>query len=196
MYYTKLMNLPSLTPPSRAEGLLTVQLGKELKTQWVQWCSERNLVPGKALRQLVDKAITEGLELSAGEGGKQIRVSVGKAPDTGPKVGRETQFTSSEDEAITAAAKAQGFGFHEWVIAATRAALAKAPSYGQAELEELTRSNKHLAQLVVELAALRRAETLPELASHLAKLEADVRAHVEVVSAAMAQGVQRWQLKL
>ena len=74
--------------------------------------------------------------------------------------------------------------------------MAKAPSYGQAELEELTRSNKHLAQLVVDLAALRRAETLPELASHFAKLEADVRAHVEVVSAAMAQGVQRWQLKL
>lgn len=196
MYYTNFMSQSSTTPPSRAEGLLTVQLGKELKTQWVQWCSERDLVPGKALRQLVDKAITEGLELSAGEGGKQIRVSVGKAPDTGPKVGRETQFTPSEDEAITAAAKAQGFGFHEWMIAATRAALAKAPSYGQAELEELTRSNKHLAQLVVELAALRRAETLPELASHLAKLEADVRAHVEVVSAAMAQGVQRWQLKL
>lgn len=196
MYYTTFMNLPSTTSSSRAEGLLTVQLGKELKTQWVQWCSERDLVPGKALRQLVDKAIGEGLELSAGEGGKQIRVLVAKVPDTGPKVGRETQFTPSEDEAITAAAKAQGFGFHEWVIAATRAALAKAPSYGQAELQELTQSNKHLARLVSELAALRRAETLPELAVLLAKLEFDVRAHVEVVSTAMAQGVQRWQLKL
>jgi hypothetical protein len=190
------MTQPFNTPPSRAEGLLSIQLGKELKTQWVRWCSERDLVPGKALRQLVDRALKEGLELGAGEGGRPIRVAVGKAPDSGPKVGRETQFTPSEDEAISAVAKAQGFGFQEWVIAATRAALAKAPSYGQAELEALTRSNQQLAQLVVELAVLRRAETLPELALHLAKLESDVRAHVEVVSAAMAQGVQRWQLKL
>ena len=196
MYYITYMNLPSTPSPSRAEGLLTVQLGKELKAQWVQWCSDRGLVPGKGLRQLVDKAVTEGLELGAGEGGRQIRVVIGKAPDTGPKVGRETQFTPSEDEAITAAAKAQGFGFQEWVIAATRAALTEAPSYGQAVLEELTQSNKRLAQFVIELAALRRAESLPELAIYLAKLEFEVRAHVEVVSAAMAQGVQRWQLKL
>lgn len=190
------MNQPSSTPSSRSEGLLTVQLGKELKTQWVQWCSERDLVPGKALRKLVDKALLEGLELGVSDGGKHVRVVVGKAPDTGSKVGREMQFTPSEDAAITAAALAQGFGFQEWVIAATRAALTKAPSYGQTELEELTKSNKHLAQLVVELAALRRAESLPELAEGLAAMEADVRAHVEIVSAAMAQGVQRWQLKL
>jgi hypothetical protein len=190
------MNQLSSTSPTRAEGLITVQLGKELKTQWVNWCSERDLVPGKALRKLVDKALVEGLELGVSEGGKRIRVIVGKTPDTGPKIDREMRFTPSEDAAITAAAAAQGFGFQEWVIAATRAALAKAPSYGQAELEELTRSNKHLAQLVAELAALRRAEALPKLADHLAMMEADVRAHVEVVSAAMAQGVQRWQLKL
>jgi hypothetical protein len=184
------------TPPSRAEGLLTVQLGKDLKTQWVQWCSERDLVPGKALRKLVDKALAEGLELGVGEGGKRIRVVVGKAPDTGVKVGREMQFTPSEDAAIAAAAKAQGFGFQEWVIAATRAALAKAPSYGQGELEALTTSNKHLAQLVLEIAALRRAEQLAELANRLGHMDAELRAHIEVVSAAMAQGVQRWQLKL
>ena len=190
------MNAAASSPPSRAEGLLTVQLGKGLKTQWVQWCSQRDLVPGKALRLLVDKAIAEGLELTAADSGRRIRIVVGKVPDTGPKVGREMQFSPSEDAAISAMAAAQGFGFQEWVIAATRAALANAPSYGQAELEELTRSNKHLAQLVVELAALRRAETLPALADHLVALEADVRAHVEIVSAAMAQGVQRWQLKL
>lgn len=190
------MNQTSSTVPSRAEGLVTVQLGKELKLQWVQWCSERDLVPGTALRKLVDKALSEGLELGQSGGGKGIRVIVGKAPDTGPKVGREMQFTPSEDAAIVAAAKAQGFGFQEWVIAATRAALAKAPSYGQAELEELTRSNGHLAQLVIELRALRRSETLLGSSYHLEKLEEEVRVHVEIVSAAMAQGVQRWQLKV
>jgi hypothetical protein len=175
---------------------LTVQLGKELKTQWVQWCGERHVVPGKALRQLVEKVVTEGLEPVAGEGDRRIRVAVGKAPDTGTKVGREIQFTPSEDAAITAAAKAQGFGYQEWVIAAVRAAVANAPSYGQVELEGLTQSNKLLAQLVVEMGSLRRGESLPDLDIRLERLESDVRAHVEVVSAAIAQGVQRWQLKL
>lgn len=153
-------------------------------------------MPGKALRQLVEKAMAEGLELGSSDGGRLIRVVVGNAPDAGPKIDREIRFTPTEDGAIAAAARAQGFGFQDWVIAATRAALAKAPSYGQDELEALTQSNKHLAQLVVELAALRRLEQHPEIAEHLARLEEDVRRHVKVVSAAMAQGVQRWQLKL
>lgn len=196
MYYTTFMNQTLSKPPSRAEGLLTVQLGKELKTQWVQWCIERDVVPGKALRKLVERALKDDLQPGPNQGNGQLRVVVTGKPDTDPKVGREMQFTQSEEKAISAVAKAQGFGFQEWVIAAIRAALAKAPSYGQQELEQLTLSNKHLAQLVVELAALRRTEQLPELADYLGNLQADIKAHVEVASAVMAQGVQRWQLKL
>ena len=111
-------------------------------------------------------------------------------------MGREVYFTPSENAAIEAVAKAQGFAFQEWVVAAVRAALAKAPSYGQAELQALTQSNAHMAQVAVDLAALRRQESPGEIAEALGQLEGEIRQHVETVSAAMAQGAQRWQLKV
>jgi hypothetical protein len=193
MYYTHTMLEPQ---PPRAAGLVTVQLGPELKTEWVQWCAARDLVPGKALRNLVEKALREGLELAVSVKGERVKVLVAKAPDVGPKVGREVQFTPSENSAIEAVAVAQGLGFQEWVIAAVRAALAKVPTYGQAELEALTESNLRLAQLVIELGALRRSKTVGAAAEDLERLEREVKAHVELVSVAMAKGAQRWQLKV
>jgi hypothetical protein len=186
---------PTTTDPSpRAARLVTVDLGADLTREWTQWCADRGLVRGKALRNLVEKALAEGLELATSRSGAAVRVVVAKQPDDGPKVSRELQFTPSEIEAV---AKAQGFAFQEWVIAAARAALAKAPAYGQVELEALTQSNAHMAQVVIELAALRRQQQGGgEPAEALGRLEADIRQHVETVSAAMAQGAQRWQLKV
>ena len=180
---------------SRAAGQVKVDLGIETKLAWMRWCTDRGLVPGKALRTLVERALSEGLELTASGTGSAIKVVVARQPDRGPKVGREIQFTPSENAAIEAVAKAQGFGFQEWVIAATRAALAKAPSFGQVELETLVQSNAQMAQIALDLAALRGQEA-GEVVQALERLEKDVRKHVEAVSAAMAQGAQRWQLKL
>lgn len=186
---------------SRAAGLVTVQLGVDLKGDWTQWCADRGLVPGKAMRSLVERALAdgllaEGLELSTPRAAATVKVVLANKPDPGPKVGREVQFTASENVAIEAAAKAQGFAFQEWVIAAARAALAQAPAYGQTELEALTQSNAHMATIAIELAALRRKEGIDELPECLARMESDIRRHVETVSAAMAQGAQRWQLKV
>jgi hypothetical protein len=192
------MSNPATTSKiSRAAGQVKVDLGEEAKRAWMQWCANRGLVPGKALRSLLERALADGPELGASPAGEAVRVVVAKQPDRGPKVGREVQFTPSENSAIEAAAKAQGFGFQDWVIAAARAALAQAPAYGQAELEALTHSNAHMAQIAVELAALRRrAESGGDLAESLAQLDGEIRRHVETVSAAMAQGAQRWQLKV
>jgi hypothetical protein len=181
---------------TRAAGLLTVQLGADLKRLWTKWCADRGLVPGKALRNLVERAVADGLEPAPSRSGEVVHVVVAKQPDRGPKVGREVQFTPSENAAIEAVAEAQGFAFQEWVVAAVRAALAKAPSYGQAELEALTQSNAHMAQVALDLAALRRQEDAGDLAEALGQLEGEIRQHVEAVSAAMAQGAQRWQLKV
>ena len=181
------MTNESATSSTRAAGLVTVQLGPDLKREWVQWCADRSLV---------ERALADGLELATSRSGEAVRVVVAKQPDRGPKVGREVYFTPSENAAIEAVAKAQGFAFQEWVVAAVRAALAKAPSYGQAELEALTQSNAHMAQVAVDLAALRRQESAGEIAEALGQLEGEIRQHVENVSAAMAQGAQRWQLKV
>lgn len=193
MYYTIAMTEKQ---PSRADGLVTVQLGIDLKQEWVEWCQKRQLVPGKALRSLVERAIADGLELSAGRDGVQVKVRVAREPDAGPRVGREIYFTPSENEAVAAVAAAQGFGFHEWVVAAVRAALAEAPSYGQAELEALTASNAMLVRVVADVAALRRAENNLEIGARLQSLEQDLKAHIETVSKAMAKGARRWRLDL
>jgi hypothetical protein len=182
-------------PSTRAEGLITAQLGVELKTEWVKWCQARELVPGKALRKLVEKALAEGLELTTSVNGSKVRVIVGSKPDTGLKVRREFGFTPSEDKAIEAVALAQGFGYQEWVIAATRAALANSPSYGQAEIEAVTKSNASLVQILNELAALKRGEDDPDWVKRFEVLESLIRQHVEQVSIAMAKGAQRWLLK-
>ncbi|RRS01199.1 hypothetical protein EIP75_21735 [Aquabacterium soli] len=190
------MTTDTTPPASRADRLMTIDLGKPLKADWVKWCADRGLVPGKVMRGMVERALAEGLELAAGPSGEKVRVVVLDEPDRGAKVGREIQLTPSENKAAEAAAKAEGYGFQEWVIAAVRAALANAPSYGQAELEALTQSNAAMAQVAVELAALRRQEPDAQLVARLADLESEIRHHVETVSAAMAQGARRWQLKV
>ena len=192
-----------ITP--RSAGLLTVQLGPALKLGWTQWCAARNLLPSQALRALVEQAISGNAARADPPGATPtsaptpLLVQRTPHPDRAPKVGREIQFTASENEAIQAVATAHGFGFQDWVIAAARAALAKAPSYGQADLEALTLSNARLAAVAADLSSLRRQEDgehVVEEGEALAKLEAEIRDHIEVVSAAMAQGAQRWQLKI
>lgn len=196
MYYNEIMTTTPTPPVSRAAGLLTVDLGIALKADWAKWCADRGLVPGKVMRGLVERALAEGLELSAGASGERVCVRVLDTPDRGAKVRREVQLTPSEDKAIEVTAQAEGYAFQEWVIAAVRAALANAPSYGQAELEALTQSNALMGQAAIELAALRRQEGNADLAERLERLESEIRHHVETVSAAMAQGARRWQLKV
>ena len=48
--------------PPRAQKLLTIDLGADLKTSWYQWCAEHNLVPGKAARHLIETRLKEAPE--------------------------------------------------------------------------------------------------------------------------------------
>lgn len=105
------MTIDPAASSTRAAGLVTVQLGVDLKREWVQWCADRNLVPGKALRKLVERALADAVELAAGRTGGVVRVLVGKQPDRGPKVERKVQLTPSENAAVEAVSKTQGFGF-------------------------------------------------------------------------------------
>ena len=102
----------------------------------------------------------------------------------------------SEHEALVACAAAEGFGIQEFVIAAVRAALAQAPTYGQAELEALTRSNATLVNVVSALVALKSTAPDTSTAGQLQTLEQDVRSHIEHVSRTLAIGTRRWQLKI
>lgn len=189
--------MTEISPVKRSDGLLTVELGAGLKAQWVQWCKERDLLPGKAIKRLVDSAMAKGLDpATSPKGATVVKVQVVPSPDGGAQIGKEIYFRPTEFQAIQAVSAAEGFGFHEWVIAAVRAALTNAPSYGQAELEALTRSNLQMVQVIAELTALRKGMTQPDQAQQLQALESSLRLHVEQVSKTMAQGVRRWSLKV
>lgn len=183
-------------PTPRAPKLLTIDLGADLKASWYQWCAEHNLVPGKAARHLIETQLKAAPEPGQARCLPPPAVRVGTASDTGPKVVHKIYFTPSEHQVLLAVAAAQGFGLHEFVIAAVRAALAQAPTYGQAELETLTRSNASLANVLGALATLRQQTPDADLVHRLAALEQDVKTHVEQVSRSMAVGARRWQLKV
>jgi hypothetical protein len=222
----------------RAAKLLTVDVGTDLKTRWLAWCSKHQQIPGRALKHLIETT------LRAGETTHQPddptphqnqttlsqtpppspttppQIQVGTHPDphtkpvtktytppyatkerttrttSQPKVEARVSFTVSEHEALVACAAAEGFGVQEFVIASVRAALAQAPTYGQAELEALTRSNATLVNVVSALVALKGTAPDPNTAGHLQTLEQDVRSHIEHVSRTLAIGTRRWQLKI
>ncbi len=210
---------PKPTTP-RAAKLLTIDLGADLKASWFQWCAERQLVPGKALKRLIETALREGLEAPNPPVLPGPVVKVGTKPDAHskivnkaykapysdkervtrsliqPKVEVRVSFTVSEHEALVAVATAQGFGVQEFVIAAVRAALAQTPSYGQAELQALTLSNATLVKVVTALVAFKTSPADTANATQFESLENAVRSHIEQVSRLMAVGARRWQLKV
>ena len=212
------MDNQSVTP--RAAKLLTIDLGTDLKSRWFQWCAERQLVPGKALKSLLEQTLKHGLGAAEMPSPPVPAVKVGASPDarskvvykaytppfaakervvrasTQPKFGHEIYFTATEYHALLTVAAAQGFGLHEFVIAAVRAALAQMPTFGQAELEALTRSNAALVNVVAGLVALKSAMNDATIAQQFASLENDVRSHIETASRLMAVGTRRWQLKV
>lgn len=190
MYYTA--NMIEKPQTRRASGLLSVDLGEELKSSWYQWCASRKLIPGKAVRSLIEIKLQE----EQGQPSLTAVVQMGSASDHGQKIGHEIYFTPSEHQVLLAVAKIEGYGLHEFVIASVRAALAKAPAYGQMELEALTRSNAALVTVLMHLVAIRREVQDEAIAGRLNALENDVRAHIECVSQSMAAGVRRWKLEV
>lgn len=155
-------------------------------------------MPGKAVRSLVEQALAGGVELASNRGGRQIRAVVAKSAYRGPKVGREVQLTPSENAAIEHVAKAEGYGFQEYVVTAVRAAVAQAGSYGQHEIEALTQSNLKLVTVAKELRMLRESRGMTPEQEHQdwETLENEIRGHIEKSSMVMAKGTQRWQLKI
>jgi len=187
------MNTSSKTA-SRSEGMITCDLGRDLKSAWIAWCESKGLVSSKALRGLVEKALSEGLEINAVKQGVTVKVVLTDRKEKDPSVAKKIVFTASETEAVDAVAQAQGYSFNAWVIAAVRAALANATSYGQQEIEALVASNAEMAKIAIELAALRRQGEVVE--PELESLEKAVREHVERVSAILSAGVERWAIKI
>lgn len=182
-------------PSQRSAGLLTIDLGESLKVAWKAHCGALGMRPGPAVVGLVQAALKDGTDQTMTSSPITRTARLGARPDEGRRMERRLTFTPSEDRAIASAAKALGMGYQQWVVAAVRSALARVPAFGQAELEALTCSNRHLAALVVDLASSRRAAGDTELMNQMVDLERLVRTHVERVSTMLAHGARRWEIE-
>ena len=78
------MDNQSVTP--RSAKLLTIDLGADLKSSWFQWCAERQLVPGKALKSLLEQTLKHGLGAAEMPSPPVPAVKVGASPDARSKV--------------------------------------------------------------------------------------------------------------
>ena len=191
---------PSKAPSSRSAQMLSVDFGSaDLKSAWVAWCAERDLVPGRRLRELAERELTGASSTPATPHPDRSTAlktaSVRPRADEGKKISTKVYLTPSEHAAVAATADREGFGFPDWIIRAVRAQLTGEAAYGQSELEALRESSAQLAEVVLEIGTWRRQEPDGKVVERLAGLEAEVRAHMERVSGLMARGVRRWQIK-
>lgn len=196
------MDMNETPAADRTKGLLTVDLGPELKAAFATWCAVRKVKAGPTVRQAVAGLVSGATEPSTSPA-KPVAVveaalpafRVVAAPDAGEKVRRELQLTPSEDVAVTAIAEARGYNFQGWVVAAIRAGLTGSPSFGQGELEALVASNRLVGQIAMDMGSFRCSNVWPP-AKVGVDLENELRQHVESVSAVMAAGVRRWTIKV
>jgi hypothetical protein len=182
--------------PKRGAGLLSIDVGPALKTQWLAWCAERRLLPSAAARSLLEQTVTHGLETPQKPASTIAPVRVGTAPDSGPKKDVRVYFTPSEFKAIESAGDQLGLGIQEFVIAAVRAALTQTATYGQPEIAALTSSNARLFDALELLHQVQDGAGVPASGASIEGLREAIERHILVTTDAMAQGTRRWKLKV
>jgi hypothetical protein len=182
--------------PKRGAGLLSIDVGPALKTEWLAWCAERNLLPSAAARSLLEHTLANGLEPAQKPALNLTPVGIGTSPDSGPKKDVRVYFAPSEFKALESAGGQLGLGIQEFVIAAVRAALTQTATYGQPEIAALTASNARLFDALELLYQKRDGSELAETGDSMEGLREAVERHILVTTEAMAQGTRRWQLKV
>lgn len=154
-------------------------------------------MPTTAIRSLVTNALT-GEALPAQKAVAELEpIALVPTPDVGAKKDLRIYFSPSEYATLSDVAVTVGMGIPEFVIAAVRAALTQTPTYGQAELVALIAANDALSNAV---AALRLAKETSALGSEVVEgiddLRDEIKRHTVAISAVLAQGTRRWQLKV
>jgi hypothetical protein len=187
----------SNSPSKYGAGLVSVNLGFELKEQWSEWCQTRGLLPTTAIRSLVANALTDALEPPQKPVESLAPISLAPSPDLGPKKDLRVYFTASEFGAISVVSEKLGFGVQDFVIAAVRAALTQTPTYGQKELVALIAANDAVCNAVTALRLARESGALaPAVVESIEQLRKELKGHTLAVSEVLAQGTRRWQLKV
>jgi hypothetical protein len=182
--------------PKRSAGMLSIDVGPALKTQWLAWCAGRNLLPSAAARSLLEQTLANGLEPAQMPSRTLTPVRVGTSPDSGPKKDVRVYFTPSEFKSLVMAGDQLGLGIQEFVIAAVRAAITQTPTYGQSEVAALTASNARLFDALEQLHQMRDGTKSDATGNNIDELRAVIERHILVTTEAMAKGTRRWELKV
>jgi hypothetical protein len=194
--YVIQLHMNENSSPKRGAGLLSIDVGPALKTQWLAWCAERHLLPSAAARSLLEQTVIHGLEPPQMPTSTIAPIRVGTAPDSGPKKDARVYFTPSEFKSLVMAGDQLGLGIQEFVIAAVRAAITQTPTYGQSEVAALTASNARLFDALEQLHQMRDGTKSDATGNSIDELRAVIERHILVTTEAMAKGTRRWQLKV
>ena len=174
---------------------LSVDL-KEWKVPFVTWCRANGTTPTDALCRMVARVIG-GRAASELRQGRAVKGEGERA-----SVKRKIALTPSEFLAVTSLAEGEGFSVPKWLVALVRARLTGEPQPGQAELEQLTRSNVALLAIgrnLNQIAKVLNSNPRDHAAYNVAlieELEASIKAHAKIVSAVMTSNAARWRVTL
>lgn len=180
--------------PSARPTQLTVDLG-DLKEPWVQWCTQQQLTPSQALRQL----LRHTLQTAPRPRSTPHRVM----SRSGEQPTRQVSFrlTPSEYAALATRAKTEGYRATHWLIALIRVQLTRQPSLSDPERQAVAHSTKQLLALGRNLNQIARAlnkapsQQAAMRLELLTDLSMRIRTHVDQITALTRASLERWELR-
>ncbi len=180
--------------PSARPTQLTVDLG-DLKAPWVQWCTQQQLTPSQALRQLLRQTLRRAPRPRATP--HRVVARRGERPT------RQVAFrlTPSEYAALSARAQTEGYRPTHWLIALIRVQLTRQASLSDPERQTIAHSTKQLLALGRNLNQIARALNKAPTQQAAMRLElltdlsTRIRTHVDQITALTRASLERWELR-
>ena len=187
--------MPPMDPnPTQPRQILKVDLGK-LKPAWQSYCTQNQLSPSQAIRDVIGKLTGEGRVVPP----PAVEVPGQRDPDRSTR--KTVRLTASEAAKLEELAAASGYSSSKWITAMIRGHLTRGPQLGQHELEKLGQSNYQLVAIGRSLNQIAKAlntqteDTLDDRLASIQSLEQKIKQHVQHVSAVLLGNAERWQLK-
>ncbi len=166
-------------------------------------CFARNERPAAAALRLIKQDLHARRGANPPDGAQGYVTSPGADTKTRTRVGKcRVRFTQSELDAISAEATRCGFhNSQEWIVAAVRGALTRAPQFSSAELDRLTDSTRQLAAIgrslnqlvrVINASPVEVTRINPE---KIGMLKETIKTELRNLGLVVTASADRWPLK-
>ena len=177
--------------PSRA---INIHLGADLKARWKDYCAALGKSPGAAIKE----AIEEQLAKVAAAPQSKTYYQIHETPSAVPKVRFEILLTESERRAIRERSTMERCSMRRWIVDACRVGLTHQPQFSMSEIDVLGESNyqmlaigRNLNQIARQLNKGEHGRITVEQIENLSRI---IDKHTDLVSAAIAASLERWDL--